>query len=109
MHFTEHDYTNASKMFRIPNIESSMVRNDLKFGFKIFNNRINCSELLSAFNFYVPSRVLKNNLYFYENLGKVVSPVQRISELFNSLSSLDFYNTSLYSFSKETKRLFIYK
>ena len=109
MHFTDHNYTDISKAFMIPDIESSMVRNDLMFGFKILNNRINCPDLLYSFNFHVPSRTLRNTLYFYDNIGKVVSPIQRISELFNSNSTLDFHSTSLHSFSKVTKRLFIYK
>ena len=110
MHYTDHDYSSISKFLKIPNIESSHIRNDLIFGFKILNGSINCPELLSSFEFYVPPRTLRNQFYFYEREYKFSSPIKRLSKLFNKQSKqFNLYNTSNYSFSKITKSSFVYK
>ena len=109
MQYIDHDYSNISKKLKIPNLESSLTRNDMMFGFKILNNFINCPELLSSFNFHVPIRNLRGHLYFYEAVVRFSLPIQRVSELSNNNSYLYLYNSRQCSFSKDTKRLFIYK
>lgn len=109
MEYTDHDYSNIAHTLKIPDIYSSMMRIDLIFGFKIVNSLIDCSELLEKFNFHVPKRILRHNSYFYNCEYHWILPTERISNLINThLSSLDLYNSSLYSVTKKTRSLFNY-
>lgn len=115
MSWTNHDYTDISKLLFIPSIESAWIRQDIIFAFKLINNLIDNSELLSKFNFFVPSRTLRNNnFYFYTPAIttdlSLHSVSFRISTLCNANSNwLDLYNSTLYSLKTRSFQLYRYE
>lgn len=63
MKFDDHDYHGVAnnKLLNVPSLQSARCRSDIIFAYKLFNNPIDCNELLSLFQFYGPLRMLRHN------------------------------------------------
>lgn len=97
--------------FEIPSLEAARNCSLLIFGFKIFNNLINDSKLLSFLNLKVPSRPTRSASLFYVPFSSLSrrSPINTFLKLANEVSVLtdiDFAQTHR-SFVKELRQHFL--
>ena len=81
-----------NKNYNMMTLEQRRMITDLQFLYKIFNNQIDCSELLSSFRVNVPGKLtrLDNYSYFAHKKSKSnimkKSPTWRLSETYNIIS-----------------------
>ena len=90
-HYSRHPVRTADmqKEFNILSLQNRRVLNDALFIYRIFNNHINCSELLSRFIFNTPiRRTRQTTTIFYPPLSPLVrldTPSARLMNLINDL------------------------
>jgi hypothetical protein len=74
----------------------------LKFLYKIFNNLVDCSELLQNINFKInPIKCVNTNLFYIKHTRKnfmLTSPPNVLMFAGNSMKDLDFFNKFLSAF-----------
>ena len=87
--YFKHDYNDLYTKFKINNLESAREISDLKFLYKLINNKITCPEIRSVIKFYIPNRngLRERNLMFtipieFKNCRKT-SSLLRIQETHN--------------------------
>jgi len=96
------------------NMSSLAVRRnilDFKFLFKLVNGYIDCPELLSFINLYVPQRQIRNTYTFHNHLHRtnyiMNSPLNRTTRLANE-TQIDFFNIhSIESFCYYINRYYL--
>ena len=109
MRFDQHDYSVISNLLNMPNLNSIRKYNDLMFMYKLFNNLIDCPDILQKVSLRIPGRRLRNvvDMFIlnkahlnYENK----SIVARLSILSNQNQHwIDYFNMPISTFKSLAK------
>lgn len=89
---TSTSYVDKCTLISLKSLEARRNISSLKFLFNIFNNLIDCPDLLSEIKLHVPSRSLRNISYFFHidihrTTYAVNEPLNRCMKLYNSFSN----------------------
>ena len=108
--YFSHDYLELNKRFDLMTLESSTDIADIKFLYRVFNKKIDSTDILSTINLHIPRRSGlrdRNILFsvpteFQKNIK--ISSLYRIIESFNMINKkVDISNRSEISFIKSLK------
>ena len=86
--------TSLQKEFSIISLKDRRVRNDILFLFKLFQNKIDCPQILNSINFRVNAKSTRQkNVFAVLNSQVLKAPILRILSL-SELFDIDFNHDS---------------
>lgn len=104
-------YAKRLEFFNVIMLETRRDALDLLFLYKIFNNLIDCTQIVSKFNFNIPHKYPRKPIkLFYPPRRKTVlgtnSPVPRLCRLFNKFDcKLDMFGASLNAYRNQVRKI----
>lgn len=105
-------YQPIRETFNLPKLEDRRIAYKILFLYKVFNNLVDCTELLDKFQLNVPSYRMRYKFSFYVDFARtnvrLHSPILSICTVFNSFSSkldVGVFDVNYNAFRKQLRTL----